>query len=182
MMEPTTTTSSEKAVKSVPLVRISYFLFWFVAFLALDQGVKAWCRHKFVIGEKLAFPIPNVFEITLTYNKGIAFGFFQGSGVLFAPVAILITLWAFLFCRQHSHERRWVHLAAALLASGAIGNLIDRVWLGKVTDMLWFRAINFPVFNIADSCITIGALMFALRFIFEPKGQGSGTDMPITNT
>lgn len=182
MMETTTPERAQPISAPTRLIKVGFFLTWFAVFLALDQGVKAWVRGSLVLGEKIALPIPNVFELTLTYNKGIAFGFFQGSGVRFAPVAILITIWAFVFCRQHPSERRWVHIAAALLASGAIGNLIDRVWLGKVTDMLWFRAINFPVFNIADSCITIGAILFALRFIFEPKGQGSGADVPITNT
>jgi signal peptidase II len=137
------------------------FLFCFFGLLVLDQAVKAWTRAAFVEGQ--SFPlIPNVFELTLTYNKGIAFGQLQGYGVFLAPVAILIAGWCAWHSMKHPQEPRIVHIAMGTLASGAIGNLIDRVWLGKVTDMFWFRAINFPVFNVADSCICIAAGLLIL--------------------
>jgi len=61
---------------------------------------------------------------------------------------------------------RLPHVALALVASGAVGNLIDRVWKQKVTDMFWFRAIDFPVFNIADACISVGVvLLFIAGFL-----------------
>jgi signal peptidase II len=55
------------------------------------------------------------------------------------------------------------------LAAGAIGNLIDRLWMQKVTDMFWFRPINFPVFNIADSCITVAAIILVVKGMTEPQ-------------
>lgn len=151
----------------------------FVVTLIADQLIKAWARKTFVVHEAPGFPFPGVFEFTLTYNKGIAFGMLQGLGVIFAPVAILIAVMAFRFCWKHPAESRLTHFALALLASGAVGNLIDRAWLGKVTDMFWLRLINFPVFNFADACITAGAVLLGFRFIFETKPKATVADLPI---
>lgn len=139
--------------------------------LAVDQAVKAWARGALVEGQSLNGPWPGVFELTLTYNKGIAFGLFQGVGVFFAPVAILIAGAAALYSYRHRTEPWPAHVGLALLASGAIGNLIDRVWLGKVTDMFWLRAIDFPVFNVADSCITVGAVLLGIAWILMPADK-----------
>jgi signal peptidase II len=145
-------------------------IFWSVALgmLVLDQASKEVTRRAFAEGE--AFPLwPNVFELTLAYNKGIAFGMLQGAGVFLTPVAILIAGAAAWHSMRHPRESVWMHTAMGLLAAGAIGNLIDRLWLGKVTDMFWFRLINFPVFNVADSCITVATVMLILGWGREPK-------------
>ena len=110
-------------------------------------------------------PWPGVFEFTLTYNQGIAFGMFQGSGVYLTPIAIGIAIGAGIYSFKHPHEGTWTHVAMGLMASGALGNLYDRLAMGKVTDMFWFRLINFPVFNIADSCITIATLMLMVAWL-----------------
>ncbi len=143
----------------------------FTVFLILDQLVKAWTRSHFEVHQSPGFPWPGVFELTLTYNKGIAFGMMQGLGVLFAPIALIITGGAGYFCWNHPHESRITHFALGLLASGAVGNLIDRIWLGQVTDMFWFRLIQFPVFNLADTCITVAAVLLAVRFMLEPRAH-----------
>lgn len=147
--------------------RTRLFLILTLLLLAVDQAVKAWARGTFAIGESPGYPWPGVFELTLVYNQGIAFGMLQGKSIWFAPVAIVIVVMAYRFVTQHPQERRFVHVAAALVAAGAIGNMIDRLWLGKVTDMFYARFINFPVFNVADICITVGAILFGLRFAFE---------------
>lgn len=147
--------------------------FWgnFLVWLLIDQLVKAWARLAFRLGEAPGYPIPGIFELTLTYNEGIAFGFMKGHGAWFAPVALLITWSAMQFSRKHPHESGWVHMGLGLLSAGAIGNLIDRVWLNRVTDMFWIRAINFPVFNVADAAITVGAILIGIRFVFEKKQE-----------
>jgi signal peptidase II len=161
-------------------IGLPFFVFWFIGLLALDQAVKAWARNAFEVGQSPGFPFPGFFELTLTYNKGIAFGMFEGGGRFFAPVAIVISLMALHFCWKNPNEPRMSHFALAMLASGAIGNMIDRVWLGKVTDMFWLRAINFPVFNIADACITVGAVLLGIRFLFERKPEATPVEKPIT--
>lgn len=145
-----------------------YFLVGLLALLA-DQGLKFFVRHSFIEHQANGWPWPGVFELTLVYNLGIAFGMMKGLSQIFTPVALLISILAYRYCQSHPREPRFVVVAAGLLSAGAIGNMIDRVFLGKVTDMLWLRIIDFPVFNIADVCITCGAILFGLRFLFENK-------------
>ncbi len=113
---------------------------------------------------------PGVFEFKLAYNYGIAFGLFEGGGVFFAPVATIIAGGAYWYAREHYAHDRFSQVVLGVLAAGAVGNLIDRVSAGKVTDMFWVRAINFPVFNVADACITVSAILLALVTLkTEPK-------------
>jgi signal peptidase II len=146
------------------------FLGLFIGMVLLDQAVKAWVRQSIPVGGSFGGkPWPGVFEVTLTYNKGIAFGMFQGAGVFMAPIAIAMAIGAGYYSFKHSAESLWLHSALGLIAAGAVGNLIDRVWLGHVTDMLWFRAIDFPVFNIADSCITVATVILVIVTGFGPQ-------------
>ncbi len=140
-----------------------------VGLLVLDQLTKYWARHaaEFTEGRTI-FPLwPGVFELKLIYNKGIAFGMLQGGGILLAPIAIIIAAAATYYSYRHPRQAKLVHVTMALLVSGAIGNLIDRLLMGKVTDMFWIRIINFPVFNIADICITVAGFLLAATSIRE---------------
>jgi signal peptidase II len=144
-------------------------LFWgsLIAFIVIDQLVKLEVRHALNPGQAMAYPWPGVFEIQLTYNQGIAFGYFQGKGVLLAPIAVLISVGSMWYVAKHPEESRWNHAAFGLLAAGALGNLFDRIAFGRVTDMFWFRPINFPVFNVADSCITVATCMLIVGWWLE---------------
>lgn len=158
--------------------RFPLFLAIFLGMLALDQLTKHWARSGFAVGQ--VFPLwPGVFELTLTYNRGIAFGLFEGAGHLFAPIAIAIAVGAGAFSYRHPSEPKVAHVALGLMAAGAIGNLIDRMWLGKVTDMFWIRAVNFPVFNVADVCITFAAAVLAVVWMRDasPKGRRKDLDL-----
>jgi signal peptidase II len=152
---------------------VFWILFLFV--LLADQLIKFWARHAFPNEQASKTIIPNVFDLTLTYNKGIAFGMFPHSGVLLAPIAIVIGLGSMLYSMKHRSESPWVHVAMALLSGGALGNLFDRMIFGKVTDMFHFRAFEFPIFNLADSCITVAATILILRWgtewAREPRGH-----------
>lgn len=157
-------------------------LFWILAIgtLVLDQLVKAWVRGALHEGQSWpGGPLPGIFEITLTYNKGIAFGMFQGMAVLMTPIALAIAGAATWHSYKHRYEGTPHHIAMALLASGAIGNLLDRVLNPKgVTDMFLVRFSNitekwpfhlndFPVFNVADSCISIAMCFLIVIWMRE---------------
>ncbi len=150
---------------------LAYFFIPFVSLLVLDQVVKYWARENIVPHQSLGIPWPGVFEITLTYNKGVAFGLFQGSGVLFAPIAILLAGASFYYVFKKPSEEKIHMVMISLLSSGAVGNLIDRVVFEKVTDMFWLRIINFPVFNIADICISVSAFLMILISLLENKQE-----------
>ena len=134
--------------------RFTAVLVGFVLLLIVDQLVKAWVRGNLRLEESRAW-WPGVFELRRTYNEGIAFGMLRGKGVWLTPVAVVIAVGAVWYVYRHPKESRWNHAAFGLLAAGAVGNLYDRVVMRQVTDMFWFRLIDFPVFNVADACITV---------------------------
>ena len=108
--------------------------------------------------------IPGVFHLTLVENTGVAFGLFRGHGlvVTLATLAVLGGLgWSVL--RSQRPPARWTVLGMGLILGGAAGNLLDRVRLGAVVDFFDFRV--WPVFNVADSCITVGAFLVALQLL-----------------
>jgi signal peptidase II len=161
------------------------FLTTAVGLLILDQLVK-WAARASVDGieGRSIHPLwAGVFELKLVYNQGVAFGMLQGKGVFLTPIALLIAGFATWHSYRHPQETRFTHLTMALLASGAVGNMIDRLAMGKVTDMFWFRLINFPVFNIADICICVaGAFLVlgAIKEVIRPTAPTPGPDATST--
>lgn len=155
--------------------------------LILDQLVKAWVRSSLPIhGSFAGLPFPGIFELTLTYNEGIAFGMLQGAGKFLTPVAVLIAGGAGWYSWKHPHESVWSHVAMGLLSAGALGNLYDRLVHQRVTDMFWFRLINFPVFNVADSCITIATVILMMTWwgeaVRQPKAETVKVSTPEEST
>lgn len=131
--------------------------------VAVDQAVKAWIRHTLPLGETIAL-WPGVFHLTYTQNRGMAFSLLEGATLLLAAAAILVSGVIILAQRRAGNRMPLLYgLALALPLGGAIGNFIDRVWFRFVTDLFDFRLINFPVFNVADSAITIGIALLAWR-------------------
>jgi signal peptidase II len=123
--------------------------------LLFDQLTKALALKNITYGTSIPI-INNIFHLTLVKNTGSAFGLFKDSTVIFILVAILsaIFILRFLFLKREALDIR-IKIALFLVLGGALGNLIDRLRFGYVIDFLDFRV--WPVFNLADSCITIGA-------------------------
>ena len=110
--------------------------------------------------------IPKIFHFTLVHNTGIAFGLFKNMGIVFiivSVIAILFFSWFLYSRRQEKDFSTFSILAFSLIIGGAFGNLIDRLQFGFVIDFIDFRI--WPVFNIADSAITIGALILIIKCI-----------------
>lgn len=152
----------------------------------LDQVLKAWTRNAANHTEhrSISTVIPDVLDLKLVYNEGIAFGLFQGSAIWMTPIAVAIAILAGVTSFRKPEEGAWLHVTMSLLAGGAVGNLIDRLAFGKVTDMFWVRIIDFPVFNIADIAITAAGVMLvigAARDLIEsahrdPQAEPEPTD------
>lgn len=141
--------------------------------LFADQLSKSWIERTIPLGGGFA-PIPALdpfFMLVHWGNTGTAFGLLQGQGGLLASVALVVIILVLLFSRQLPVEHAGVRLCIALVLAGAIGNQIDRMRVGHVTDFLLFQATigdrvyQFPAFNIADSCITIGVILLALLIL-----------------
>ncbi len=139
--------------------------------VAVDQLTKAAVVSKLSDGRSIAL-IPNVLELTLVYNTGAAFGLGRGAKWLFVGAAILIIaglivwLWIHADSKKNSGTKS-LKTAMVLLIAGAAGNLIDRLRIGVVIDFIYVKIINFPVFNVADICVTVGCAMLLLWLIFN---------------
>jgi len=156
-------------------LRGSVFFALSLSFIILiaDQATKFFLNNHLYPGQ--SFPIiKNIFHLTLVYNTGIAFGLFKQQTAIFillsivAIVLILVNILnagppAFSRAGRRRHFDRLYWLGLSLILGGAMGNLFDRLRFGYVIDFLDFRI--WPVFNLADSCITVGVILILLRCI-----------------
>lgn len=113
--------------------------------------------------------ISNFFQLTYIENSGIAFGMFSGGSVIFTVAAIIATVLVIWYLWKVRNGRFSLKLSLAIILGGAIGNLIDRLLFGKVVDFLDFSiaGLHWPVFNVADSSVTIGIFLFIYLTLFK---------------
>lgn len=109
--------------------------------------------------------LPGIFHLTLVRNTGVAFGLLRGCSLPVALVTTGIVLWLLWSAsgKGDSRQAGGMSVALGLILGGAMGNLLDRIRFGAVIDFLDFRI--WPVFNVADTCITIGAVLMAWQMI-----------------
>ncbi|MEF9958405.1 MAG: signal peptidase II [Niameybacter sp.] len=135
----------------------------------LDQLTKIWTVNYFQGGTKPNIEIwPGVLELTYVENRGAAFGMMQGKVwlfVLITAVVLGVILW---YWRSIPENKAgiWMKVALVLVVSGAVGNLIDRVFIQYVRDMIYFSLIDFPVFNVADMCVVGGVILLFPILLF----------------
>jgi signal peptidase II len=134
----------------------------------LDQATKWYIRHTVSLYESIAV-IDSLFHITYVRNSGGAFGLFAASNqALRLPFFLLVSLIAIVallfFVRRVEPGHRWLLLALGAILGGALGNLVDRMASGAVTDFLDFHwhGYHWPAFNVADSCISTGMVILLL--------------------
>jgi len=139
-----------------------------VLVLIADRVSKLIVSHILVQGQSLKI-FPNIFHLTLVLNKGAAFGFFKDQRAFFIAVAMLAVTVIIIYIFKGDGRGRYMFLPLGLIMGGAIGNLIDRVRFGCVIDFLDFRI--WPVFNIADSCITIGMAILAMDLLLSKNAK-----------
>ncbi len=145
-----------------------------VLVIILDQLSKAWVLGTLVPGQKLAV-IPDVFYWTLAFNTGAAFSFLADSGgwqrwfltVLALGISAVLLVWL-----KRTRAGDWrTALPLALVLGGAVGNVIDRIRMGHVTDfiLVYFGDWAYPAFNVADSAVFVGAVSLILFSLLQPK-------------
>jgi len=137
--------------------------------VTLDQWTKLLVTHKLAIGEgfsPIAF-LGDFFTIVHWRNTGAAFGLFQNANVVLLVVSIIIAL-AVLFYYQVVNPKDWLaKVSLSLIFAGAAGNIIDRIKFGYVIDFLSFG--RFPVFNVADSAVTVGVFLMVVHYLVEER-------------
>lgn len=138
--------------------------------VVVDQLTKLWAVSQLHRMDRIIPVIDGVFEFRYAENPGVAFSMLEGQRWIFIPVTLLISAVIFLMLLR-SPLRRYTlfNVTGVLILSGAIGNLIDRVLYGYVIDFLYFRLIDFPIFNFADCCVVIGSCLLFVFFLFVMK-------------
>jgi signal peptidase II len=155
------------------------FLWLTLAVVLLDRATKAWFETQTTEGWRHEV-IHHFLYLVYARNPGIAFSFFADSAspwmrvLLITGSLIVIAVLAWLLVTGHS-VGRFTGAGLALLLGGATGNVTDRILHGAVTDFfeLWFGSYHYPAFNVADSAITIGAILILLEVLFPPRVRSS---------
>ncbi len=128
-----------------------------LAVLSLDQLTKFIIVKNLSVNQSIPV-IQGIFHISVVHNRGAAFGILRNQVPFLILTAIITVVLIYLSLRKNKHKIKLSEkIPLAFILGGAIGNLIDRIFFGYVIDFLDFRI--WPVFNIADSAITIGAIM-----------------------
>ncbi len=151
---------------------VTSFLIGFVILVGLDQLTKG-LVVKYLKGNPPAVLWEGVFEFHYSENRGAAFGMLQNRQFFFFLIAVLVLAAIVFILVRMPAERRYRPLAVCLMAlgAGAVGNMIDRVRQGFVVDFLYFKLIDFPIFNVADCYVTLSALGLVLLIIFYYKDE-----------
>lgn len=146
-----------------------------LALVVIDQLTKYLALSYIGFGNSIS--VTSFFNLTLVYNTGGAFGFLSQSGetlrtLVFVAAVVIIVAVLVAFYAQYHKKSRWSAFFIAMIIGGAIGNLIDRVRLGKVVDFLdiYISRYHWPAFNFADICVTLGIILFILFVLFEGAG------------
>lgn len=158
--------------------KVKNYLFLFIVaglLTVLDQWTKALVRNSLPLGS-----IWSPWEWLTSYarivhwkNTGVAFGMFQGMGTVFAILAAIVSVIIIYYYPRVAGESRTLRIAMSLQLAGALGNFIDRVTIGYVTDFISIG--NFPVFNIADACISSGVVILLVYVWFQEKKEKDST-------
>lgn len=134
---------------------------------------------KFLADTQLPYGVPHpllpVLDMTLLYNKGAAFSFLSEAGGwqrwFFAAIAVVMSGVLAVWLKRTERQQWWLAMGLALILGGALGNLHDRILLGYVVDFIsvHYQGWYFPAFNLADSAITLGAVLVIIDMIFLEK-------------
>jgi len=157
--------------------RRSFYFLFILFFLIVDQLTKFIISRSIGLNNSLSV-IPGFFDLVHVRNKGAIFGIFSRSGsqvvhillMLASLVALALVIYYFF---KTAISEKLLKISLSLILAGALGNLIDRIFRGYVIDFLDFsiKSWHWPSFNVADSCISVGALLliFILFFKRSPK-------------
>ena len=146
-----------------------YRYFWIAGIILLDQIVKLAIRNAMYVGQIIPV-VKDIFHITYVQNRGAAFNMLDGKSlflIMVPAIAIVIAIW---YMEKHLKEHWTLLVSLVLVVAGGIGNLIDRCFMGFVTDMFDFRI--WPVFNVADIAVCVGAgvlILYTFAFYEEKE-------------
>lgn len=151
-------------------------LFFSAIVLILDQATKLMIKARFELRDSVSV-IGDFFRLTYIENPGMAFGIQLGSPAFFTAFASIASAVIFVYLYRIRHESFTSRFALAIILGGAVGNLIDRFAYGQVVDFFDFGIgdSRWPIFNIADSSVTVGMiLLLAIVFFEKDASEAAG--------
>jgi len=141
--------------------------------VVFDQMSKIWVDLTLELHQSI--PVMPSFSITYAHNYGAAFSFLSDAGGwqrwFFAVLAIVVSIGIVVYLKKLKSEEKLLAVSLSLILGGAIGNIIDRVLYGYVIDFLdvYYQAYHWPIFNIADSAITVGVGLMLIESFMEKE-------------
>ena len=132
-----------------------------ILIIAFDQIIKWWATYSLKFKGTVPI-IENAVQFTYAENKGAAFSSFTAHTDLLIVISIMFVIVALILLIKYYQTSNLLRWSLVFIIGGALGNLIDRLRLSYVVDMIDFKIINFPIFNVADSFISIGAVLLVL--------------------
>ena len=152
--------------------KIFLFIFIVTILTSIDQFTKYIVTKYLKEGSKIIL-LNDIFEIFYYENNGAAFGILKGQQLFFYVITIIIFIFIIYYIYKMKLSKKMfpLFLNISLLTAGALGNFIDRVRLKYVVDFIYFKPIDFPVFNVADMYITISCILFIYLIMFYYKNE-----------
>ena len=138
--------------------------------VAADQGVKYLVRANIALGQHVSF-LPGVMDLTFVKNTGAAFSMLEEHTWLLTLLSGVVAVILAVLLARRILPQWFGQLALGLLLGGAVGNFIDRLLLGYVTDMFAAAFVNFPVFNVADIAVVVGGVLLCFHVILFMKDE-----------
>ncbi len=151
-------------------IQLAVDLLLTVLLITVDQTTK-YFAVKNLMNRKPLVIWDGVFELHYLENRGAAFGMLQDQKVFFVLIAVIILAVILYVLIKVPYQKMYtkLHITLVFIASGAIGNLIDRIRYDYVVDFLYFSLIDFPIFNVADIYVTLSSIVLVILLLFVYK-------------
>ena len=151
-------------------IRLAVDVLFVLLLIAVDQATKYFAVIN-LMNQKPWVIWEGVFELHYLENRGAAFGMLQGQKMFFVLIAVIILAVIVYVLVKAPYQKMYtkLHITLVFIASGAIGNLIDRMRYDYVVDFLYFSLINFPIFNVADIYVTLSSIYLVILLLFVYK-------------
>jgi len=159
-----------KSMKKKKNIQLAVDVLLTLLLIAIDQTTKYFAVDK-LMNQTPFVILDGVFELRYLENRGAAFGMLQGQKVFFVLISVIILAVIVYVLVKAPYQKMYtkLHITLVFIASGAIGNLIDRIRYDYVVDFLYFSLINFPIFNVADIYVTLSSIYLVILLLFVYK-------------
>lgn len=142
-----------------------------VLIVIVDQLTKYFAKANLYGGNDYSI-VDGIFSFTYLENRGAAFGFFRDQKLITIGFASIVIILLIIFLYKSAYKNKWMKISLVLIIGGAIGNLIDRAYLGYVVDFFHFYItdiFDFPIFNVADMSVVCGTILMAITILFSKE-------------